>query len=219
LPHSYDGNIPQKLTGLLVDITPTLHAALDLSEVTGAASYQVTARILGDRLLSALVDTDGGFMDSTPHPDAIGELARPKKEIGDNADAALALVRLSGLTEDARYRQAAEHALKLFSDKYAAYGYFSASYARAAEAVSAPGQHITIVGDREDLLTRNLQKAAWALTTPAKTVETLDAEAAAKRGLPADVGGRAYATVCIGTVCHAPVSDVEQMVGLIRGAV
>ena len=218
LPHSYDGNVPQKLTGLLVDITPTLHAALDLSEVTGKASYQETAQILGNRLLSTLVDADGGFMDSAPHPDAIGELARPKKEIGENADAALALVRLSGLTEDARYKQAAEQALKLFADKYAAYGYFSASYARAVEAVKAPGLHVTIVGAGNTPEARKLQEAAWGFIAPSKTVETLDFESAAKRGLPTDLMGKPYATVCVGTVCFAPVSGVEEMLSQMRGA-
>ena len=219
LPHSYDGNGPQKLTGLLVDITPTLHAALDLSEVTGKASYRETAQILGNCLLSTLVDTDGGFMDSAPHPDAIGELARPKKEIGENADAALALVRLSGLTEDARYRQAAEQALKLFADKYAAYGYFSASYARAVEAVNAPGLHVTIIGEGNTSELRTLQEAAWEHIAPAKTVETLDFESAAKRGLPTDLMGKPYATVCVGTVCFAPVSSIDEMLGLMRGAI
>ncbi len=218
LPHSYDGTVPQKLTGLLVDITPTLHAALDLSEVTNEDAYRETAQILGNCLLSTLVDTDGGFMDSAPHPDAIGELARPKKEIGENSDAALALVRLSGLTEDARYKQAAEQALKLFADKYAAYGYFSASYARAVEAVNASSLHVTIIGDKNDARTRALQQTAWGFIAPSKTVETLGFESAVKRSLPADLMGKPYVTVCVGTVCFAPVSSVDEMLGLMRGA-
>ena len=127
------------------------------------------------------------------------------------------MLRLSGFTEDVRYRQAAEGALKLFADKYTAYGYFSSSYARAVEAMNAPGLHITIVGDNADPQTRILQQAAWSHVAPAKTVETLDTKSAAKRGLPADQNGRPYATVCVGTVCHAPVSDAEAMRVQMRG--
>ena len=103
-------------------------------------------------------------------------------------------------------------ALKLFADKYADYGYFSSGYARAVEAATAPGLHITIVGDwRSDVRTRELQSAAWNFVAPAKTVETLTPDDAGKRGLPLNKDGLAYATVCVGTVCFAPVSDAAEM--------
>ena len=164
-------------------------------------------------VLAALEDkAEGGFFDIAPNPNAIGDLARPKKDISENADAALALIRLSGFTEDAKYKQAAERALKLFANKYADYGYFSSSYARAVEAATAPGLHITIVGDwKSDERTRELQRAAWGFVAPAKTVETLTPTDAAERGLPGSNDGRAYATVCVGTVCFAPVSDAGEM--------
>ena len=108
-------------------------------------------------------------LDLAPDPEAIGELARPKKEIGDNAEAALALIRLSGFTEDARYRQAAERALKLFAGKYGNYAYFASSYARAVEAARAPGLHITVVGPPNDARTRELQRAAWSHIASGKT--------------------------------------------------
>ena len=219
IAHCYVGGTPQLPAGLLVDMNPALHAALDLYEITGVSDYLETARTLGDGILSTLVDSDGGFPDSAPNAQAIGELAIPKKEIDGNSDTAQALVRLSGFTEDARYKQAAERALKLFADKYAAYGYFASSYARAVEAVLAPGLHVTIVGDKYDARTRALQQAAWRHVAAAKSVETLSAEAAAGRGLPDDLDGLPYATVCVGTVCFAPVSSMEEMLEQMRGAV
>ncbi len=210
LSHCIAEGQAQSQRGLLADQTAFLAAALDLFEVTGAGL--AAARQAADYVLSNLEDKNtGGFYDLAPDPAALGELAVAKIEIGDNADAALALVRLSGLTQDHQYRQAAEKALKLFGDKYAAYGYFSSSYARAVEAVNAPGLHISIVGDRADPQTRILQQAAWSHVAPAKTVETLDGATASERGLPADRNGQPYATVCVGTVCHAPVSDPEEM--------
>ena len=205
--------------GFLPDQTAFLNAALDLYEA-GELSRALTSAIgSAQYILEELEDkVEGGFLDVAPNPTALGELARPKQEIGDNADTALALIRLSGFTEDPKYRQAAERALRLFADKYGGYGYFASSYARAVDAARAPGLHVTIIGDRNDERTRLLQRAAWGHVAPGKTVETLDAEAAAKRGLPADKDGLPYATVCIGTVCLAPVTEVEDMRGQMRGA-
>ena len=215
LVHCYVGGEPQEVVGLLIDQTPALQAALDLYEATADRYYRYAAKMLGN-FITDQVDADGGLLDSMPDDEAIGELARPKKEIGDNADAALALIRLSGFTEDAKYRQAAERALRLFADKFGDYGYFASSYARAVDAARAPGLHVTIVGDRDDERTRLLQRAAWGHVAPGKTVETLGAEAATKRGLPADKDGLPYATVCLGTVCQAPVADAEEMRGQMR---
>jgi len=213
IKHFYADDKAQGEMGLLTDQIEFLAAALDLYEATGNGKYQMDAQLAANLVVIILDDKNaGGFYDLAPDPDAVGELAQPKKDIGENADAALALIRLSGFTEDAKYKQAAERALKLFADKYADYGYFSSSYARAVEAVTAPGLHITIVGDwRSDARTRDLQQAAWGLVAPAKTVETLTPEDAAKRGLPSDKDGRAYATVCVGTVCFAPVTDAAEM--------
>ncbi len=201
--------------GLLSDQVAFVNAALDILEAGGDTEIPVYldgATTAGDYVLDFLEDkAAGGFFDLAPDATAIGDLARPKKDIGENAEAALALMRLSGFWQEAKYKQAAERALKLFADKYADYGYFSASYARAVEAVTAPGLHITIVGEWDDARTRALQSAAWSFVAPAKTVETLDAEEAAKRGLPADKDGLAYATVCVGTVCFAPVTDAAEM--------
>ena len=210
----------QGSVGLLSDQISYISAALDLYEITGSIYYRMVAGEAAAYILEFpeldggfLEDTtEGGFFDIAPDPNAIGDLARPKKDIGENAETALALIRLSGFAGSATGRQAAERALKLFADKYADYGYFSSSYARAVEAMTASGLHITIVGDwRSDEQTRELQRAAWGFVAPAKTVETLTPEEAGKRGLPRDKDGRAYATVCVGTVCFAPVSEVEEM--------
>ena len=217
MAHYYVNGVGQEPGGLLVDQNAIIGAALDLYEATGSAIYKDDAEHYALFITSGLVDMDNGFIDSLLSTEAIGDLARPKKEIGDNADAALALIRLSGFTEHAKYRQVAERALRLFADEYGGYGYFASSYARAVEAARAPGLHVTIVGDRADERMRLLQRAAWNQVAPGKTVETLDAEAAAKRGLPANKDGLPYATVCIGTVCRAPVTDVENMVEEMRG--
>ena len=212
LHHFHTEGKAQGSIGLLPDQVTFMTAALDCYEVSGEPFDLRLASEAAEYIVVNLEDkAEGGFFDLRPNPNAIGDLARPKKDIGENADAALALIRLSGFTGEAKYKQAAERALRLFADKYADYGYFSSSYARAVQAVTAPGLHVTIVGPRESAETKELQRAAWGFVAPAKTVETLMPDEAGKRGLPADKDGRAYATVCVGTVCFAPVSDVEEM--------
>jgi len=225
----HDGN-GQYPIGLLVDQLEIINAGLDFYEVTDEEINEIgngngfpvdgltMALRAANFVLAHLTDEEnGGFQDTPIGNNPIGELARPKKEIGDNADAALALIRLSGFTEDAKYRQAGERALRLFAGQYGGYGYFASSYARAVQAATAPGLHVTIVANRNDDRTRLLQRAAWGHVAPGKTVETWYGEAAAKRGLPADKDGLPYATVCIGTVCRAPVTDAEEMVAEMRG--
>ncbi len=214
LRHFFADEKAQGRIGLLADQSAFVHAAIDLHEVTGSPVYIDLARNAAMFIEEALEELGiGGFFDLRTKLGDIGDLARPKKDIGENADAAQALIRLSGFTGDAKYRQAAERALKLFADKYAEYGYFSSGYARAVAAVTAPGLHITVVGDNDSAETRELQRAAWSFVAPAKTVETLTPAEASGRGLPRDNGGRAYATVCVGTVCYAPASSAAEMVG------
>ena len=221
ISHFFSEGASSGSVGLLEDQTAFMSAALDLYEVTGKGREHLSAAVQAAGFILAHLEDGGtgGFYDLAPNPNALGELARSKKEIGDNADAALALIRLSGMdfSDPARFRQAAERALRLFAGQYGGYGYFASSYARAVQAARAPGLHVTVVGDRRDDRTRLLQRSAWGHVAPGKTVETLDTEAAAKRGLPADKDGLPYATVCIGTVCRAPVTDVEEMVAEMRG--
>ena len=211
---------PQGTAGMLTDQVDFINASLDLYESTGNVYYNLSAFEATEYLLDFLEDKEnGGFYDLPKTPGAVGELTRRKKDIGENAAAASALIRLSGVgfSDPPLFRQSAERALKLFAGEYAQTGYFAASYARAVEAARAPGLHITIVGDRGDDRTWQLQRAAWAHIAPAKTVETLNADTARKRGLPADVDGKAYATVCVGTVCFAPTADVDVMRQQMRG--
>ena len=220
LYHFYADEKAQGSAGLLTDQVSFIHAALDVHEVTGNVLYNYMAYEAAEYVLNFLEDTDnGGFYDLPVTPNAIGELARPKKDISDNANTALALIRLSGMgfSDPPRFRRAAERAMKVFAGEYGKWGHFASSYARAVEALLAPGLHVTIVGDRADERTEELQRTAWAHVAPGKMVEMLDAEAAAKRGLPADKDGKPYATVCIGTVCQAPVSDVAEMRAQMRG--
>ena len=214
LHHYFADGLAQGSVGLLSDQIAFFNAALDLYEVSGETRFIVWGIGAAVCIAGVLADkTEGGFIDVDVflNPSAIGELLRPKKEISENSEAAMAIVRLCNMIHSNNYRFVVEPALKLFADKYADYGYFSSSYARAVEAATAPGLHVTIVGERDSAETRELQRVTWNFVAPAKTVETLTPEDAGKRGLPKDKEGRVYATVCVGTVCFAPVSDAGEL--------
>ena len=205
-------------SGFLVDQSAYVNAALDLYEATGDAAYRQHAAAGADFAMQKLQDTDnGGFYDVRPDPDALGELSRPRKDMNENADAALALVRLSALTGDGQYRTAAERALSCFVDEYPRAGFFAAGYARAVDAVLRPALHIVIVKGGEEH-TRTLQQAAWFLPFPGAAVETLDGTIAKERGFPPAEDGAARAYVCVGKNCLAPVTDADGLRQTVYGA-
>jgi len=85
LVHCYVGGEPQEVVGLLIDQTPALQAALDLYEATADRYYRYAAKMLGN-FITDQVDADGGLLDSMPDDEAIGELARPKKDTTQKGD-------------------------------------------------------------------------------------------------------------------------------------
>ena len=201
--HFYTQGAAQGATGLLDDQVSFLQAALDLEEATGDSQFQTDAVQAADYILDYLQDNNnGGFFDVRPNPNAIGELARPKRDMSENAEAALALLRLSLLTDDARYRQAGERALRVFVEEYAPMSFFAASYARAVDAYSRPGLHVVLVGTNGSAGLAKMQRCAWAAPVPGRAVETLAGEAAQQKGFPPAGDGAARAYVCVGTACQ-----------------
>jgi uncharacterized protein YyaL (SSP411 family) len=219
VPHCYVDGQSQAVACLLDDQITMVNAVLDLSEATGENKYMKYALHLATSVLAVLEDVEsGGFFDCIPDSSAIGELSRPKKDMTENAEAALALLRLSALTDDAKYRQAAERALRLFVGEYKQSSYFAASYARAVEATRQPPLHLVVVGDAADPRRWALQQAAWQLVAPGKAVETLSVGDAADKGYPAGDDGSPRAYVCIGQMCLAPVSTPDSMQERVREA-
>ncbi len=203
LRHFYARGTAQGAAGMLDDQVSYLQAALDLGEATADPFYQTCAAQAADYILDQLQDDKhGGFNDVRPDPKAIGELARPKRDMSGNAEAALALLRLSVLTGNAHYRQAGERALRGFAAEYAPMSFFAASYARAVDAYTRPELHLVLVGAQGSPGLRDMQHCAWAAPWPGKIVETLEGAAAAQKGFPPAGDGTARAYVCVGTSCQ-----------------
>jgi len=204
-------------------------ADIDLFEATDNDFYIKLAAEAANYIIVLMEDKDqGGFYDLAPNPNALGELARPKKEISDNADAALVLLRLAALTKgsaaafsaklggEGDFRQAAERALKAFASEYSGYSYFASSYARAVVALET-ALHIVIVGDRNDARTLALQRAAWQIAVPGKAVERLDAETGKSRNYPIGNDGSPRAYVCLGTQCQV-IATPEELPPILRSS-
>lgn len=218
--HHYSANgQPQGYGGLLSDQTSFIHAGLDLFETTGDDYYRWCLVEAAEYVTEYLQDTEaGGFSDVRPAQNAIGELARPKKDMAENAEMVLALVRLSNMSQETAGLQAAERTLRLFVGEYKQSSYFAASYARAVEAARQPPLHLVVVGDPADTRRWELQQAAWQIVAPGKVVETLATDKAAERGYPAGEDGSPRAYVCIGQMCLAPVSSPEGLRERVREA-
>ncbi len=218
LHHFYAQNAAQGAAGLLDDQVAYLRAALDLAEAAGEPQFITEATLAADYILNSLQDKErGGFYDMPPNPQAVGELARPKRDMSENAEAALALLRLALITERDEYRRAGERALRGFATEYAQMSFFAAAYARAVDAYTRPALHLVLVGAQGSAGLDEMQRSAWALTLPGKAVETLAGEAAARKGFPPAGDGAARAYVCIGESCQAAETP-EALVGLLARA-
>lgn len=210
LRHYYCDGQAQGSVDILTDQTDFIAAALDLYEATGNVYFNWTANEAAEYVLDFLEDREnGGFYDTRLDPTALGELARPKKDMSENSNAALALLRLSlcGFADEARLRTAAQSALQCFAGEYERTSYFAASYARAVAAALRPPLHIVVVGNGDDSRRWELQQAGWKAVAPGKVVETLGVSDAASREFPAGDDGSPRAYVCVGEVCLAPASE------------
>ena len=200
------GSDPQ-VRGLLTDQAAYLRALLDAHETSGEARYLTRAQTLAGHILERFEASDGGFYDRLALEAQLGRLEFPDRPIGDNAIVAESLLRLSAMTDDARYRAAAERALALYARTYAAAGSFAAGYARAVRRLLAPGVSVRIVG--EPASTDAFREAALRLPSPMVAVRSVNPERAEELGLPPAPQPAAY--VCAGPACGAPVYDAASL--------
>jgi hypothetical protein len=196
------GGEPQ-VRGLLSDQAAYLRASIDGHEISGEARFLQRAQTLAERVLERFEAADGGFYDHLPLEAQLGRLEIADRPIVDNALVAEALLRLSVLTGEPKYRDHAERALALYARTYAAAGTFAAAYGRALRRWLSPEWSVRIVG--EPAVTDAFREAALRLPSPTVVIRTVSPAGAGSLGLPAEPQPAAY--VCGGTACGAPVTD------------
>ena len=209
--HRYLAADGPRIAGLLGDQAWTATALLDAYEAEGRPRDVERARTLADVMLERLQATDGGFYDAPQDHDGLGRLSMRQKPVKENAVASMALIRLSRLTHDPRYEDAARRALAQFPSVAESQGYFASDYARAVDMLLNPGAEVKIVASNGDKAA-SLRDAALRLAVPDRILRVIDAshaDALAVEGLPATPSPAAYA--CYGTLCSAPVTTPDAL--------
>jgi uncharacterized protein len=228
----------RQVPGMLDDYAFTAVACLDAYEATADLSYFNFAKSIAEAMVERFFDPQGGGFfdtDKTAETDKVlGVLGTRRKPFQDsptpagNSVAAIALLRLHGFTNEESYRDKAEQTIEVLGGLADKYGIFAATYGIAAVHFSQPHVQVVIVGKGE--LTDKLYGAASKDFFFGKTVLRLEASQVASQNLPAALaatipqvpevkGGKTVAIVCSGFTCQPPISNPEELAGVLRGRV
>lgn len=136
IAHYFDG--AARVRGLLADQIAAIAGLLDAFDVSEGEPYRMMAEELGLFVVRDMWDAEaGGFFDRAQTPDDIGLLRMRRKPFVANADAALALARLSrldqrkGFPDPAAFRAHAVGALRAAASQLDGQGPLAAHYVLA----------------------------------------------------------------------------------------
>lgn len=192
-------------------------ALLALHQSTGDAAWLDAAMPVA-RFVLSLEHPDGGFASQTRDPAAAGALAEPRRPLEENGLAIRFLVELGWHLPDGdgdgkelakECRTAAERAARALAapDLVAAEGRIIAQFLLGLEWLLIEPTHLDVAGPKADETTRTLRAAALAFDVPGKVVRWSRPE----DGRP----NRPALYACQGPVCSAPITDVEQLPGVV----
>ncbi len=204
-----------RLNAYLEDHAFLLEALLTLYEADFDPAVFNRAVAVAETMIDRFADPDRGGFFSTSHDHE--ELIARRKDIGDHpipsgsSSAALGLLRLAGLTGEARYRRQAEGVLKLLAPATARQPGAFGHLLQALDLYSAPGGEVAIVWPGESRAAaepllgvyrgRYRPRFVLAAGPPDSSVPPL------LRGRTA--GDRPAAYVCRDFACRAPVTDPD----------
>jgi len=180
------------------------------------------ARTLADAILDCFGDPSGGFFDTGSDHEVL--ITRPK-DLQDNAipsgnaKAVTVLLQLAALTGDARYRDAAETALRLVVEIAPRHPTFFGQWLVALDLALASIDEVAIVGEPALPETADLLRVVRSGFRPNQVVALTRDPAKSSIELLADrslVGGHSAAYVCHGFSCQLPVTKPGALEGLIE---
>lgn len=189
----------------LADVAWMLRAELALAEVTGAPSWRERARRTAGFLVAELAHERGGFAAHTVDPRAVGDLARRRRPLVENAVAARGLLRLARLDDDASLTAAADGAMRFDEATLRARGRQVGELALALAERAQPYAILSVVGPEDDPRTEALHHAALTLEGP-RLVE-LGRPGASRYPYP----GAPAAYLCNADACSVPVEEPERL--------
>jgi uncharacterized protein YyaL (SSP411 family) len=184
--HFWDGTF--HLPGLLTDQAYVLRALVDAVQLAGENHYLEKATHLAHVTIESHRSPAGAFYDTLHDPSARGGLRQRQLSILENSVMAEVLLRISHLTRERGFADAARAALASFAGDYKRYGHFVAGYARAVDLLFNEPVHVTIVGPKASEATRVLRLAALRPYVASRIVQVVDpiadAEILDRFGLP-----------------------------------
>ena len=219
-----------RIPGTLDDHVFMAVALLDGFEATLDWQYFVAAEEAMKIVLAKFGDAErGGFFDRPAEAAPLEGLDVRRKPLqdsptpGGNAMAIIALDRLYGYTGERRYREQAQAALEAFAGTAPGYGLFAATYGLASVLHARHPLQIIVTGAAEDELSREMESRARAFYRYGKAVLRLTPElrlvgklpAALEEILPHLRADKAQAFVCAGGACYPPVTDADELTGLL----
>ncbi|HLY14843.1 MAG TPA: thioredoxin domain-containing protein [Candidatus Limnocylindrales bacterium] len=208
-------------SGVLEDYACLAEGLLALYQASFDERWFGVARSLADAILERFVDPAGGFFDTASDHEVL--ITRPR-DLQDNAVpsgnamAVTVLLRLAALTGSARYREAAETALRLVADVAPRHPTFFGQWLLALDFALAQVDEVAIVGDPGQPATVDLLRVVRTGFRPHQVVALSADPATSPIELLADralVGGQPAAYVCHRFTCLLPVTDPRVLAGLL----
>ena len=130
--HFFDGK--QSADGLLSDNIYFLNCMIDAYSIIQNKEYLTKINELAEFILKNFYDAqNGGFFDRILKEENLGLLKYKEKQFLETCFSSIVFLRLSFLTKEQKYRQAAEKSLLYFADAYLSFSYFGAMYAMAVD--------------------------------------------------------------------------------------
>jgi hypothetical protein len=199
--------------GVLADYGSVAQAFAVLYQVTGDADWLRRAAGLCDVAVQRFADGNGGFFDTAADAEAlVMRPADPTDGATASGSSAIceALVTVTALTGETRFRSAAEAALGRVAALIDRFPRAAGMVCAVAEALLAGPVEVAIVGAGADL-----RSTAWRLAPPGAVI-VAGAPDAVGQPLLADrplINGAATAYVCRGFVCDRPVTEAGALAG------
>jgi len=204
LPRSEDGTVGRyyedgeaREFGNLTDQAFLALANAACFEATGIRNYLDQAISLAQSLMTEFESDSGAFYDISERRSTLQGLSRFAVPLDENATVARSLLKLADLTGDSDYRLRAQRALDALAGTYVDYGVMASGYGIAVALANLDPVVVTVngaVGDSDsDKLIQVSMEACGFRCTVSPVQDDDETEAAA--------------TICVGSVCSARVTD------------
>jgi len=203
------------------------NALVDLYEADFDPQWLLRAAALADIMLAQFHDPkDGGFFQTDGRDASV--IVRTKEdydgaEPSGNSMAALLLLRLAQFTDRARYRDAAQKTLQLFSNHLHKAPSTVPQMLCVLDFYLSKPKQIVVAGKADAADTRAMLRLIHERYLPNAIVILADGGESQKtlaRLLPfletvKPVGGKATAYVCVNYACQLPTNDIDKMIALL----